>query len=71
MYDDGFRMHQKGQKTSTNPVASIFAWTRGLEHRAKLDKNDKLAKFAKVTYGGGGMMSVESCGLRDTKQLSD
>jgi len=43
-----YRMHQKGQKTSTNPVASIFAWTRGLEHRAKLDKNDKLAKFAKA-----------------------
>jgi len=42
-----YRMHQKGQKTSTNPIASIFAWTRGLEHRAKLDKNPALAKFAK------------------------
>jgi isocitrate dehydrogenase len=41
-----YRMHQKGQETSTNPIASIFAWTRGLEHRAKLDKNQALADFA-------------------------
>ena len=41
-----YRMWQKGQPTSTNPVASIFAWTRGLQHRAKLDKNDSLNKFA-------------------------
>src|SRR6188474_2972755 len=41
-----FRAHQKGKETSTNSVASIFAWTRGLAHRAKLDKNDALAKFA-------------------------
>lgn len=40
-----FRQHQKGQKTSTNPIASIFAWTRGLAHRAKLDNNADLAKF--------------------------
>lgn len=40
-----FRMHQKGKETSTNPVASIFAWTRGLLHRAKLDENDNLANF--------------------------
>eukprot|EP00933_Yihiella_yeosuensis_P001655 TRINITY_DN10277_c0_g1_i2.p1 TRINITY_DN10277_c0_g1~~TRINITY_DN10277_c0_g1_i2.p1 ORF type:complete len:412 (-),score=44.04 TRINITY_DN10277_c0_g1_i2:47-1282(-) len=40
-----FRAYQKGQKTSTNPVASIFAWTRGLAHRAKLDDNEALAKF--------------------------
>ncbi len=40
-----FRMHQKGQPTSTNPIASIFAWTRGLAHRAKLDENEKLLKF--------------------------
>lgn len=39
-------MHQKGQQTSTNPVASIFAWTRGLEHRAKLDNTPDLARFA-------------------------
>jgi isocitrate dehydrogenase len=41
-----FRRHQKGEPTSTNPIASIFAWTRGLAHRAKLDGNDKLATFA-------------------------
>jgi isocitrate dehydrogenase len=41
-----FRAHQKGQETSTNSVASIFAWTRGLSHRAKLDNNAELAKFA-------------------------
>ena len=41
-----YRMHQKGQETSTNPIASIFAWTRGLAHRAKLDGNDKLKQFA-------------------------
>jgi len=40
-----FREHQKGKATSTNPIASIFAWTRGLAHRAKLDKNADLAKF--------------------------
>jgi isocitrate dehydrogenase len=34
-----YRQHQKGKPTSTNPIASIFAWTRGLEHRAKLDNN--------------------------------
>jgi isocitrate dehydrogenase len=41
-----YRRHQKGEPTSTNPIASIFAWTRGLAHRAKLDGNDKLATFA-------------------------
>ncbi|MEO6399059.1 MAG: NADP-dependent isocitrate dehydrogenase [Tepidiformaceae bacterium] len=41
-----FRQHQRGEKTSTNPIASIFAWTRGLAHRAKLDENAELAKFA-------------------------
>ena len=40
-----YRMHQKGQETSTNPVASIFAWTRGLAYRAKLDDNKDLADF--------------------------
>ncbi len=42
-----YREHQKGHKTSTNPIASIFAWTRGLEHRAKLDQNEKLLHFAR------------------------
>jgi isocitrate dehydrogenase len=41
-----YREHQKGKETSTNAIASIFAWTRGLAHRATLDKNDALAKFA-------------------------
>jgi isocitrate dehydrogenase len=41
-----YREHQKGNPTSTNPIASIFAWTRGLEHRAKLDGNEELANFA-------------------------
>jgi isocitrate dehydrogenase len=41
-----YRQHQKGQETSTNSVASIYAWTRGLAHRAKLDSNADLAKFA-------------------------
>ena len=41
-----FREHQKGRETSTNSIASIFAWTRGLEHRAKLDGNAALTRFA-------------------------
>ncbi|MCY6380348.1 NADP-dependent isocitrate dehydrogenase [Hoeflea prorocentri] len=43
-----FRQHQKGEETSTNSIASIFAWTRGLAHRAKLDDNADLARFAKT-----------------------
>ncbi|KAJ8658462.1 isocitrate dehydrogenase, NADP-dependent [Lichtheimia ornata] len=42
-----YREHQKGNATSTNPIASIFAWTRGLAHRAKLDDNKELAQFTK------------------------
>ncbi len=41
-----YRMHQQGKETSTNPIASIFAWTRGLAHRGKLDSNNELIKFA-------------------------
>jgi isocitrate dehydrogenase len=41
-----YRFHQQGKETSTNPIASIFAWTRGLSHRAKLDSNPELASFA-------------------------
>jgi len=41
-----YREHQKGKETSTNSIASIFAWTRGLAHRAKLDNNAELAKFS-------------------------
>ena len=40
-----YRQHQQGKATSTNPIASIFAWTRGLEHRGKLDKNQALIDF--------------------------
>ena len=43
-----YRMHQQGKETSTNPIASIFAWTRGLAHRGKLDKNNELIKFSKT-----------------------
>ena len=42
-----YRMHQQGKETSTNPIASIFAWTRGLAHRGKLDSNHDLINFAK------------------------
>lgn len=41
-----YRQHQKGKPTSTNPIASIFAWTRGLEHRGKLDGNQALIEFS-------------------------
>mmetsp|Transcript_14294 Transcript_14294/g.13870 ORF Transcript_14294/g.13870 Transcript_14294/m.13870 type:complete len:119 (-) Transcript_14294:32-388(-) len=57
-----YRQHQKGEETSTNPIASIFAWTRGLMHRAKLDKNEGLADFCQLleksviqTVENGGM----------------
>jgi len=43
-----YRMHQQGKETSTNPIASIFAWTRGLAHRGKLDNNSELIKFSKT-----------------------
>jgi isocitrate dehydrogenase len=50
-----YRQHQQGKETSTNSMASIFAWTRGLAHRAKLDGNAELARFAdtleKVSVG--------------------
>ena len=41
-----YRQHQQGKETSTNPIASIFAWTRGLSHRAQLDGNQELIKFS-------------------------
>jgi len=43
-----FRLHQQGKETSTNPIASIFAWTRGLAHRGKLDANDELIRFSNI-----------------------
>ncbi len=54
-----YRMHQQGKSTSTNPIASIFAWTRGLEHRAKLDNNKELAQFA-LTLEQVCIQTVES-----------
>ena len=57
-----FRQHQKGESTSTNSMASIFAWTQGLKHRAKLDSNAELTRFAETlekvcidTVEGGAM----------------
>src|SRR5690606_1584486 len=43
-----YRAHQRGEKTSTNPIASIFAWTRGLAFRAKLDNTPDVARFAET-----------------------
>ena len=43
-----YRQHQQGKETSTNPIASIFAWTRGLQHRGKLDKNQALIDFCQT-----------------------
>ncbi|KAL8425649.1 hypothetical protein Efla_003969 [Eimeria flavescens] len=60
-----FRMHQQGQPTSTNPIASIYAWTRGLAHRAALDNNNKLREFccaleaACVQVVEGGQMTKD------------
>merc|ERR1711990_493412 len=75
-----YRVHQKGGETSTNPIASIFAWTRGLAHRAKLDNNAALANFAQkleevviATVEGGHMtkdlaLLVQNCQPRDIKR---
>jgi isocitrate dehydrogenase len=43
-----FRQYQQGNPTSTNPIASIFAWTRGLEHRGKLDDTPEVVEFANM-----------------------
>ena len=43
-----FRQHQRGEQTSTNPIASIFAWTRGLAHRGKLDGTPEVTRFAET-----------------------
>ena len=57
-----YRLHQQGKETSTNPIASIFAWARGLYHRGKLDGNEDLKEFVKTlekvciqTVEGGSM----------------
>ena len=62
-----FRMHQQGRETSTNPIASIFAWARGLSHRGKLDSNDELIKFSN-TLEQVCIESVESGSM--TKDLA-
>jgi isocitrate dehydrogenase len=61
-----YREYQKGRETSTNPVASIFAWTRGLLHRAKLDGNAQLETFARalesacvLVIDGDGVMTKD------------
>ena len=46
--DRHYRLHQQGKETSTNPIASIFAWARGLYHRGKMDNNEELKKFVKT-----------------------
>lgn len=73
-----YRQHQKGEETSTNPIASIFAWTRGLAHRAKLDGNAALAKFASnleevcIETMEAGFMTKDLAicikGMKDTKR---
>ena len=62
-----YRQWQKGQSTSTNPIASIYAWTRGLAHRAKLDNNELLTKFS-LTLEASIIETVESGSM--TKDLS-
>ena len=54
-----YRQHQQGKPTSTNPIASIFAWTRGLAHRGKLDGNQPLIDFA-LTLEDVVVKTVES-----------
>lgn len=62
-----YRQHQNGEQTSTNSTASIFAWSRGLAHRAKLDNNEALAKFAQ-TLEETVIATIESGGM--TKDLA-
>ena len=76
-----YRVWQKGGSTSTNPVASIFAWTRGLAHRAKLDGNEELALFSQTledaiiaAVEGGAMtkdLSILALGRSDVKEGKD
>ena len=73
-----YRAYQRGEETSTNPIASIFAWTRGRSHRAKMDENDALARFAQtlervcVATVEGGEMTKDLALLvsGDTKWLN-
>uniref|UniRef100_T1IKY0 Isopropylmalate dehydrogenase-like domain-containing protein n=1 Tax=Strigamia maritima TaxID=126957 RepID=T1IKY0_STRMM len=54
-----YRMHEEGKETSTNPIASIFAWTRGMLHRAKLDNNEELKYFAFIETIEAGFMTKD------------
>ena len=71
-----YREHQKGKETSTNSIASIFAWTRGLAHRAKLDNNKELAAFctkvenACIQTVRGGIMTKDLALSIHGKKLS-
>jgi isocitrate dehydrogenase len=70
-----YREHQKGNETSTNSIASIFAWTRGLAHRATLDDNKELANFcskveqACIDTVQGGIMTKDLALSIHGKQL--
>lgn len=72
-----YRQHQQGKKTSTNPIASIFAWTRGLMHRAKLDDNQELHKFSEtlervcIETVEGGQMTKDLALLIHGKNLTE
>jgi isocitrate dehydrogenase len=72
-----YRMHQQGRKTSTNPIASIFAWTRGLAFRGKLDDNSELIQFCKtlenvcVDTVEGGQMTKDLALCIHGDQLAD
>jgi isocitrate dehydrogenase len=73
-----YRQHQLGKETSTNPLASIFAWTRGLHHRGKLDKNkplmdfcDTLEKVCIDTVEGGEMTKDLALLIHKDKLTSD
>jgi len=73
-----YRQHQLGKETSTNPLASIFAWTRGLEHRGKLDKNKPLMDFCHTlekvcidTVQGGEMTKDLAMLIHKDKMTSD
>lgn len=76
-----FRVWEKGGSTSTNPVASIFAWTRGIAHRAKLDGNEELALFSQTLEAavisaveGGAMtkdLAILALGTNDVKEGKD
>ena len=72
-----YRQHQQGKKTSTNPIASIFAWTRGLDFRGKLDGNDALRNFAQtleqvcIDVVEGGRMTKDLALLIHEKGMTD